>query len=208
MCETHLIKVWILHSGDTTGFSCGSKSQQQLALFFVSVLPKVFKYGHLRPCRQPVKYRQHVTLLIWTLRPQHVLCRDKGASLRAALRGEERREEKQFSSPKGKKGLIPRASEGLNILWTVFLGAVSACPSLHRCTVACLHSGPADLQPGQLGTVLEELLDGNVPHVQLGRQRVLLLHGSGQLLKHFYRWGRKESSAHGEDRKITSYSST
>lgn len=144
MCETHRIKVWILHSGDTTGFSCGSKSQQQLALFFVSVLPKVFKYGHLRPCRQPVKYRQHVTLLIWTPRPQHVLCRDKGASLRAALRGEERREAVQQSQrkkrpyPESQRGVehslngFPRSGFRLSLTPQVYC----CLPSLRPCRSA------------------------------------------------------------------------
>ena len=57
--------------------------------------------------------------------------------------------------------------------------------SLHRGAAAGFDPRPADLQPGQLGTVLEELLDGDVTNVQLRRQRVLLLHCPGQLLKHF-----------------------
>lgn len=40
------------------------------------------------------------------------------------------------------------------------------------------------LQTGQLGAVLEQLLDGDVAHVELGGQGVLLLHLLGQLLKH------------------------
>lgn len=32
---------------------------------------------------------------------------------------------------------------------------------------AGLHAGPADVQPGQFGTVLKELLNGDVTHMQL-----------------------------------------
>lgn len=42
---------------------------------------------------------------------------------------------------------------------------------------ASLDSGPANVQPGQLGAVFKELLNGDVTYVQLGCQRVLLLHG-------------------------------
>lgn len=66
------------------------------------------------------------------------------------------------------------------------LSPPSPTPSLHG-RVAGPHPCPADLQPGQLGTVLEELLDGNVSDVQLGGQGVLLLHSDAQLLKDFYR---------------------
>lgn len=42
------------------------------------------------------------------------------------------------------------------------------CTSLHgAAAVAGLDPGPANVQPGQLGTVLKKLLDGNMTHVQL-----------------------------------------
>lgn len=46
------------------------------------------------------------------------------------------------------------------------------------------HPCPPHLQAGQLGAVLEQLLDGDVAHVELGGQGVLLLHLLCQLLKH------------------------
>jgi len=60
------------------------------------------------------------------------------------------------------------------------------CASLQRAGAAAagLHPDPADVQPGQLGTVLKELLDGDVTHVELGRQRVFFLHGIRQLLEY------------------------
>lgn len=59
-------------------------------------------------------------------------------------------------------------------------------PSLHGGIAAGLDPGPgsADLQPGKLGTVLEELLDSDMTNVQLRRQRVFLLYSHRQLLKH------------------------
>lgn len=44
--------------------------------------------------------------------------------------------------------------------------ALLLAPSV-KAAVTGLDPSPADLEPGQLGTVFEELLDGDVTHVQL-----------------------------------------
>lgn len=63
--------------------------------------------------------------------------------------------------------------------------------SLHRTAAAAgLDTGPANVQPWKLGTVFKELLDGDVTHVQLRRQRVFFLHGHGKLLEDLC--GRRE----------------
>ena len=62
---------------------------------------------------------------------------------------------------------------------------VSCSTSFHLTSAAAgLHPGPADVQPWQFFTVLKELLNGNMTHMQLWRQGVLLLHGGRQLFKY------------------------
>lgn len=59
------------------------------------------------------------------------------------------------------------------------------------------------LEPRQLGTVFEELLDGYVPYMKLWWKRVLLLHSHRQLLKHT--WGTNKSvciSSRGSNTRI------
>lgn len=68
--------------------------------------------------------------------------------------------------------------------FSVLGAAGSSVPGRAAAAAAGPDAGSADVQPGQLGTVLEELLDGDVAHVQLRRQRVLLLDGRRQLLEH------------------------
>lgn len=73
--------------------------------------------------------------------------------------------------------------------------AVEAPPPLAIPALAAgLDPGPADVQPRQLGAVLKQLLDGDVAHVQLRQQRVFLLHGHGQLLKHLCGGGQDGGS--------------
>lgn len=58
--------------------------------------------------------------------------------------------------------------------------------------VAGLDPSPTNVQPGQFGTVFKELLDGNVTHMQLRRQRVFLLHSHSQLLKNLCEEDKKK----------------
>lgn len=84
--------------------------------------------------------------------------------------------------------------------------AASCSTSLQRtaaaAAVAGLDPGPANVQPWQLGTVLKELLDGDVTNVQLWCQWVFFLHGHSQLFK--YLCGGRER----QETRIDSFSHT
>lgn len=68
------------------------------------------------------------------------------------------------------------------LLGTVFSGGNGSClPSYGD---VGFHPRSSHLQTGQLGAVLQQLLDGDVADVELGGQGVLLLDLLGQLLKH------------------------
>lgn len=82
------------------------------------------------------------------------------------------------------KAFQPRCSQHVKVFISFLLAVETEAISLHGAAAAAgLDPGPANVQPRQLGTVLEELLDGDVTHVQLRRQRVFFLHGHSQLLE-------------------------
>lgn len=76
-------------------------------------------------------------------------------------------------------------------------GCCGSPPLAVPAPAAGLDPGPADVQPGQLGAVFKQLLDGYMTHVQLRQQRVFLLHGHSQLLKHLCRGEKKTGVSSG-----------